>query len=596
MPEAILIVDETASNRKLTQRVLSSAGYDVRSVPDAAAALDAIPEFQPKLVLTELRLGGMDGIALTRRIKGDPQTRQTLVIAVTGCGTEEDRRAALDAGCDDFIVKPIDTRAFAGLVETHLARRAPDANGVETAAGPPSDLPPWALELSREFVQDGLAKCGQLLAEASTPAEIQPAAHGWAGLGGTFGFPEITRLARELDKLCRSNAARAEVNRLLQCLQACFAQAAPGGATQPSSPSVATRPSAATQLSLPSAATKTQTPGVATQPPPPSAATRPNAVTQAATPGAATQLSLPSAPTRPYASTQRAAPGAANQPSSAYAATQAAAPSTETQPPPPPLPAGLAQAFIGKTFALVGFDAGDSVRLDRALRAVGGQTLSGPAAAASTANDLTIAAAASPDTAAFLRDLRGAPSRPLLLVGAPGSVPQVETMLDSAAFDFAATPWTAEELLARAYRLLARRNQLAASPPPQPPARDRKLRIVIADDDPTVLALLKTTLESYGMDCAAACAGDQALETMRAAPPDAAILDVIMPNMDGLEVLAAIRNDPTLKNVRVLLLSALQQESDIVRALGLGADDYVTKPFSPVEVVARLKRLVRSDS
>ena len=98
------------------------------------------------------------------------------------------------------------------------------------------------------------------------------------------------------------------------------------------------------------------------------------------------------------------------------------------------------------------------------------------------------------------------------------------------------------------------------------------------------------------MECSVASEGDTALALMRASPPDAAILDIIMPNMDGLEVLAAISNDPKLKHTRVLLLSALQQESDIVRALGLGADDYVTKPFSPVEVVARLKRLIRSEA
>jgi len=494
MPEAILIVDETSSNRKLTHRVLSGAGYNVRSVPDAAAALDAIPEFQPRLVLTELRLEGMDGIALTRRIKEDPRTRQTLVIAVTGCGTDEDRRAALNAGCDDFIVKPIDTRALPAMVQTHLARRD-QAIGLEPmASGPHTDLPSWALDLCHDFVHEGAAKAGRLLQDSAPPEEIQRAAHTWAGLGGTFGFPEITRLARQLDHSCRTAAGGAKVNGLLQHLVTLFSQAAASCAE--------TRPS-------------------------------------------------------------------------------------------PQLPPALVQGLSGKTFRLVGFDGHDAARLGRSLETAGGQVLSTPPP---TPSDLTIAAAGSEETAAFLREFRHSPARPLLLVGASGVGPQVEAMLDSEAFDFAAAPWTAEEILARAYRLLTRRNPSA--PRPQPPARhrDRKLRIVLADDDPTVLALLRTTLESYGMDRVVAGEGDQALELMRASPPDAAILDVIMPNMDGLEVLAAIRNDSLLRNVRVLLLSALQQESDIVRALGLGADDYVTKPFSPVEVVARLKRLVRCES
>ena len=120
-------------------------------------------------------------------------------------------------------------------------------------------------------------------------------------------------------------------------------------------------------------------------------------------------------------------------------------------------------------------------------------------------------------------------------------------------------------------------------------------RILIADDDPTTLTLLRTTLRNYGMDCRIAEEGEQALALIRSAPPDVAILDVVMPNLDGFEVLAAVRNDRSLRHVRVMLLTAMQQEADIVRGFALGADDYVLKPFSPVEVVARLKRLVRSE-
>jgi len=98
------------------------------------------------------------------------------------------------------------------------------------------------------------------------------------------------------------------------------------------------------------------------------------------------------------------------------------------------------------------------------------------------------------------------------------------------------------------------------------------------------------------MECFTASEGDHALQLIREQRADAAVLDVIMPNLDGFEVLAAVRNDSGARNLPVLLLSAMQQEADIVRAFGLGANDYVTKPFSPVEVVARLKRLVRSEA
>lgn len=489
MPETILVVDDAATNRKLIHRVLSGAGFDVRSVADAAAALDAIAEFEPQVVLTELRLEGMDGISLTRRIKEDPRSRRTVVIAVTACGAESDRSAAASAGCDDFVVKPIDTRALPALIQTHLARRDQDGGGVGSVPAASIELPSWAMDLCRVFAQEGAAKAAQFLQEGTPAEEISRAAHMWAGLGGTFGYPEITNLGRELERSSRTAAGGEAVTAQLQRLAALFAEIT--------------------------------------------------------------------------ASLEGTRPG-------------------------PQMPDAFVQVLSGKTFTLAGFDRDDHKRLESALDRAGARVLSAPA---DNPGDLTIAAAGSDAANALLQEYRRTGPRPLLLVGASGISQQVEAMLDWEAFDFAAAPWTVEEILARACRHFTRRIPPAASPL----ARDRQLRVVIADDDPTVLALVKTTVESYGMECAAAVEGDKALELMRAAPPDAAILDVMMPNMDGLEVLAAVRNDRTLKDVRVLLLSALQQESDIVRALGLGADDYVTKPFSPLELVARLKRLLRSE-
>jgi len=84
--------------------------------------------------------------------------------------------------------------------------------------------------------------------------------------------------------------------------------------------------------------------------------------------------------------------------------------------------------------------------------------------------------------------------------------------------------------------------------------------------------------------------GRKALEAARRWRPQVAVLDVNMPGMDGYEVLAALRAENL--PVRVMLLTARQRESDIIRGFTLGADDYVVKPFSPMELVARLKRLI----
>jgi two-component system OmpR family response regulator len=115
--------------------------------------------------------------------------------------------------------------------------------------------------------------------------------------------------------------------------------------------------------------------------------------------------------------------------------------------------------------------------------------------------------------------------------------------------------------------------------------------VLVADDDQMVLTVLSGVLQNFGMECHAAPDGGSAMQLLRRLRPHAAVLDVNMPTLDGFEVLSAIRSEAL--GIRVLLLTARQQESDVLRGFALGADDYMVKPFSPLELVARLKRLVR---
>jgi len=115
--------------------------------------------------------------------------------------------------------------------------------------------------------------------------------------------------------------------------------------------------------------------------------------------------------------------------------------------------------------------------------------------------------------------------------------------------------------------------------------------VLIADDDPIVRSLLRGTLENYGMSCRMASSGPEALELIRQKLPDAAVLDINMPGMDGYLVLANIREQGL--PLPVLLLTARCHENDISRGFTLGADDYLIKPFNNVELIARLKRLMR---
>jgi DNA-binding response OmpR family regulator len=115
--------------------------------------------------------------------------------------------------------------------------------------------------------------------------------------------------------------------------------------------------------------------------------------------------------------------------------------------------------------------------------------------------------------------------------------------------------------------------------------------VLVADDDDDILLLVMTRLKREGFEIVSARNGTDALELARRHAPRVAVLDVGMPGMDGLEVLAAIRADESLAKTRVLLLTAKAQESDVRRGFDTGADGYVKKPFSPAELARRVREL-----
>lgn len=125
--ENILIVDDNPVNMKLLAFMLSVRGYEVRSAVDANEAMAAIADARPCLILMDLQLPGMDGFELARRLKADPGTRPIVIVAVTAYAMVGDEQKALDAGCDGYITKPIDTRALPAQIAAYLAR--PTAEG-----------------------------------------------------------------------------------------------------------------------------------------------------------------------------------------------------------------------------------------------------------------------------------------------------------------------------------------------------------------------------------------------------------------------------------------------------------------------------------
>jgi DNA-binding response OmpR family regulator len=120
---------------------------------------------------------------------------------------------------------------------------------------------------------------------------------------------------------------------------------------------------------------------------------------------------------------------------------------------------------------------------------------------------------------------------------------------------------------------------------------DRPL-VVCADDDEDILSLVTLRLERAGFAVAQARDGDEAVELVRARRPALAILDVMMPRRTGLEVLSELRSDESLAGLKVILLSARVQETDVERGLDAGADAYLAKPFKAPELVAKVEELL----
>jgi len=118
--------------------------------------------------------------------------------------------------------------------------------------------------------------------------------------------------------------------------------------------------------------------------------------------------------------------------------------------------------------------------------------------------------------------------------------------------------------------------------------------VLVADDDDDILLLVTTRLRRDGFDVISARNGEEALALAHERQPDIAVLDIGMPKRDGLEVLQAIRSDEVLKNMRVLLLTAKAQESDVRHGYELGADAYVRKPFSPGDLSTRVRELLET--
>jgi CheY-like chemotaxis protein len=261
----------------------------------------------------------------------------------------------------------------------------------------------------------------------------------------------------------------------------------------------------------------------------------------------------------------------------------------------------LVEALKGKRFGLLGFDGPESQQLRSAIDFAGAKahsiaedpghpSLNTMAPFDACVMNLTSELAKSPDGAI---DLLAISRKPILIIGEREEVLGHAFSLASPAHEFIIRPWTREDFFLRAFMVLHDAPAPAAEQPGRAAARNQPT-IIVADDDRTTVMMVQSILRTWKINCLVAHNGKDAMEQTRKIRPDALLLDVSMPDMDGFQVLSALRSDPATRSIPVVMLTAAQSETEIVRGFELGADDYITKPFRAHEMLARIKRLVRN--
>ncbi|MCW5946940.1 MAG: response regulator [Fimbriimonadales bacterium] len=120
----------------------------------------------------------------------------------------------------------------------------------------------------------------------------------------------------------------------------------------------------------------------------------------------------------------------------------------------------------------------------------------------------------------------------------------------------------------------------------------KSVKILVCDDERSIVRLIQVNLERQGWTVVTAYDGKEGLEKIKSEKPHIVVLDVMMPYMDGFEVLKTLRRDPEFQNLPVVMLTAKAQDKDVFEGYHFGADVYLTKPFNPMELVTFIKRII----
>ncbi len=255
----------------------------------------------------------------------------------------------------------------------------------------------------------------------------------------------------------------------------------------------------------------------------------------------------------------------------------------------------IAAVLTGRRIGLCGYDEAETSRITSLLSRFHVSTIPFdnrllPESARFCDAVLFKLAAAGPD---LTRVAATAPVAPILVTGNSQEILEGTHGAYVWSRDFVGEPWADSELVVRLFRLIDSAATTTSLPALAAAPRTGPM-VLMADDDPEMIALAEVTLRNDGIHCKAAADGVSALQLARKFVPDLIVLDVKMPGINGFDVLETIRLDPRLNALPVVMLTGCDEPENIRRGARLQADEYLSKPISPVRLLSRVKRVLSS--
>jgi len=622
--DPILIVEDNAVNAKLFRLLLDKAGFHTQTAADAEEVFVVLAEFSPKLILMDVQLPGIDGLELTRRLKADGRYRHIPIVALTAYAMKGDRERALDAGCQGYIPKPVDTRTFADSVRHYIV--AKPVASIYRDTGRKLILIADDDPAQRRLLEIHLTQLGFEVITAKDGAEVIERIHVrrpdlvvsdilMPRLDG-FRLVQFIRQESTLSSLpivlMTSGAIRHNDEEMARSLGANSIVARTEGfdhivrAIRSALSQGATSSTAGDHEFIEDLRKRFVDEGIrdswnlmeSVRSGFDLAGARKHAHRWA---GSGGTLGLPQVSQEAFVIERML--GEAQPDMQALLAKVAelhdlfsVSARRENS---PLVSEAVVASLSGKRFAAIGFDDVEANRLRETLEQAHAilrirYVVPDPSERWTDLYDAAIVNVSDELEGHVPPDYLATIDKPVVAVGL--SSPKLEAALNAHAgeHDFLLRPWNPSELVLRCYTVIRRS-------PNEPNATVKhhmhsKPNVLIADDDPTMVALLRMTLMNSNMNCEAVSGGKGVLKAVQTSKPDLIVLDINMPDLDGFEVLSALKKNQNTKDIPVVLVTARQQESDIVRGFALGADDYVKKPFSPLELVARINRSVRRAS